>query len=352
MTYAPLQRSKTPSLAGPKPTSHARRASGPARNAEAFAEAERHLRGGFSAHDNSGTTTTEVRETTETAETTETTETTEKTRGLEAARLRRLGSGVYQVVPGDTELSIQEERQGFIAERDFFDLKAIRRAIRNSEIESLTINEFDDKGQVVPGFRQVVLAAIDTLISKPAGRALILEIVQTNTPYVISISALSQEYGSPAIAFDPLGTDGGEMLPERTPGLGASTSVKIIAGDTLGTSHTSKGIRAQDPFFLRLAHELIHGLHSMAGVAQSGVNPNPIWGDDEEFVTITSGIIATGNGAIKFVTENEIAREHGLDPRISHLSPEGGARVAPMNGPFLRFSVPELLGSALRAGSS
>jgi len=55
MTYAPLQRSKTPSLAGPKPTSHARRASGPPRNAEAFAEAERHLRGGFSAHPGSPT---------------------------------------------------------------------------------------------------------------------------------------------------------------------------------------------------------------------------------------------------------------------------------------------------------
>lgn len=78
-----------------------------------------------------------------------------------------------------------------------------------------------------------------------------------------------------------------------------------------------KGEEIESPFFVKLAHELIHALHNSHG-KNNGYSTCGVWSNQEELKTIYPEVDLKRTKPK--ISENAIRAEHGLPLRFSHYS--------------------------------
>lgn len=93
-------------------------------------------------------------------------------------------------------------------------------------------------------------------------------------------------------------------------GRGCNTFIEISCSD----------LHTESPFFIRLAHELIHGYHNSYGKClNSSILEKNVWENDEEYNTIVGLTSNKINRKRPKITENAIRLEHHLSERTSYI---------------------------------
>ena len=85
------------------------------------------------------------------------------------------------------------------------------------------------------------------------------------------------------------------------------------------------GKKCESPFYIQLAHELIHVYHGFYGKKRNfeKVANEKLWRNAEELYTISGSPSKKNNQRTKakpYITENAIRKEHGLEERYTHFS--------------------------------
>lgn len=196
----------------------------------------------------------------------------------------------------------------------------------------------------VPGFRDQMLALFARLLSSPAGRTLISELLQGKaggTPHVdpakdrVTIRPLRAAEIAMGRTIGAAGVKefGQETLnPNQTRKQGIGSFVTY--GRALTDSQAEEGLRNGDPLltpvFIGFGHELIHALHNLRGVNQKSLPMSAaaqaIWDNPEERATIepVAGPGVQGVPGIPgIISENQLRYEHGLPLRDTHKPPGG-----------------------------
>lgn len=208
--------------------------------------------------------------------------------------------GDYWIVPDNTTQCYANVVGEQITETEFANLQTAWNALKSGS-GKIQISENDDGGVAHPGFRQNILGQFGRLMSRPTGRAMVVDLI--NGSHTVTIRPTETE----SIAFARIG-NGALQNPDGTANVGAGTSIylddnltddKVLAFDEHGNDLAS-------PVFIILGHELIHATHNAAGVNQT-MSAATVAGysNMEEQATVT------GPG----LSENRLRSEHNLGVR-------------------------------------
>jgi hypothetical protein len=219
-------------------------------------------------------------------------------------RAELIGLARYWVVPDGTgpQAGVADEQ---MSETSFAALKATWDKL-NSGTGQIKINETGDDGTKYAGFKAKMITQFGLLLSKPAGRAVVMSLISAGHTVTIIPSAPRTIGGARRGA-------GSVEKPDGSANTGGDSTILIEAGltDTDIVCFDPAGNKISAPIFLILGHELIHATHNDAGrnhrekaAADGAAYPNL---EEEE-------TIATGAGA----TENKLRAEHGLGVRKGH----------------------------------
>jgi hypothetical protein len=170
---------------------------------------------------------------------------------------------------------------------------------------SLRIDETDVEGNAFSGFRARVLEMAAKLLSKPDGRRLLCDFL--NSGHEVSIRPSSKPIAGGFSTKNP--ADG---RPSRgKPGAGTWTTINVdpSLSETDVKVYDKAGQEIAAPMFVNLAHELIHARHIVLGVNKVKQKArNQKFGNAGEEETIKTGELS----------ENDIRAEHGLPERLGH----------------------------------
>lgn len=157
-------------------------------------------------------------------------------------------------------------------------------------------------------FRDKINSAIQTLFSQPCGRKLLLKIAFAKH----SIRILYEKHS---------GANPTDLKAASIPGVGTGST--IFLSDKALSVYNSKKEYIDMPFFIRLAHELIHACHNAYGTRREKTTcDRELWSSNEEFYTIAreNDDVDEPSQYAKEpkISENAIRREHNLPPRLGH----------------------------------
>lgn len=155
-------------------------------------------------------------------------------------------------------------------------------------------------------FLDKIDSAIELLFSKEVGRRLLLKIAFARHNVTIQHTA---DGSSRVGAIDDV----------RGQTVGCGTGSRILLSDKTLKVFDANNTLIDMPFFITLAHELIHAYHNAYGKSRrtSKTCDRAIWSSDEEYHTIT-GLHADVPDRKPRITENSIRKEHGLPLRYGH----------------------------------
>ena len=291
MNYAPLKRSKD--SASPKPTSRARRPSGPRPNASELAEAERRLRGGSSVHPGlpalrgfnpiTGFTNGPPERVTRQSATPRATDShgtaEEVPNPLAGISIAVRDFGKYIVideakVEQSTVLAFSSALPAYevIQESKFAELEKIWTAITaGSEIAI-----WDDNQPFGP-LKKPVKEAIGTLLSKPEGRRTVIMLLEVSRLMGVSVNiAVTKE----AMEYS---------REPKSVWIGLRPPIQYNPYDS-----------PKNPFFIKVGHEMIHAIRTILDLPNS---------ETDVMNNALKGLIPTEAG---------IRSEHNLPPRTKH----------------------------------
>ena len=212
--------------------------------------------------------------------------------------------GEYWVVPNDTDQSFEDAVGEQITKSNFDTLKGHWDAIKAGS-GNIKIGETDPDGNAVSGFKTSILEKLGKLMSKPTGRAVVVEIMDGSKTTTIKPAKAGR------IAYARRG-EGSLQNADGTAGAGGDSTIFIdptLEDDTV-VAFDKDGNELDSPVFLILGHELIHATHNAAGTNRRSESPTEAaYGNKEEEETINTGE----------QTENMIRAEHGVEgPRHGH----------------------------------
>ncbi len=189
---------------------------------------------------------------------------------------------------------------------------AIRDGTGNILIDASSLDDGSYPGPfIAAAFRQRMINCLDTLMTRPAGLEIIMQIMDDTE--TVTITADETSLASAARTNDALERDDG------TAGPGCNTTINIhpdLDDDDL-VLFDSNGNDIPAPLWLILGHELIHAAHNSAGrnvrSDESGTTRPPVtspdYGNLEEEQTITTGDL----------TENDLREQFDIaGPRHGH----------------------------------
>ena len=159
------------------------------------------------------------------------------------------------------------------------------------------------------GYQESIYIALKTLLTRPSGRLLILSVLRSRNALLIKQSRETQL----RVEIHKHG----ERLDKKT------VYIEINDGHTcyLACLNANKmNIRCRDPFYLSLAHEILHFLHlssSDLGYLFFNEHRVPRWDNLEEFYTISGFPFC----------ENTLRYDFGELPRVNH----SGSDLGPLN---------------------
>ncbi len=188
----------------------------------------------------------------------------------------------------------------------------IRDGTGNIVIDASSLNDGTYPSRyLVMAFRQRMINSLDTLMTRPAGLEIIMQIMDDTE--TVTIAANENALASASRTNDALELDDGSAGP------GCNTTINIhpdLDDDDL-VLFDDAGNDIPAPVWLILGHELIHAAHNSDGrnvrADESGADRPPVtspdYGNLEEEQTITTGDL----------TENDLREQFGLDgPRHGH----------------------------------
>lgn len=157
-------------------------------------------------------------------------------------------------------------------------------------------------------FRDKLNSALKTLLSEPCGRKLLLKIAFAK--HSIRILYDKDSCANPT-----------DLKDASIRGVGTGST--IFLSDKPMSVFNSKKEYIDMPFFIRMAHELIHACHNAYGTRREKTTcDRELWTSSEEFYTIArekDDVEEPSQYAKKpKISENAIRKEHNLAPRLGH----------------------------------
>ncbi len=114
-------------------------------------------------------------------------------------------------------------------------------------------------------------------------------------------------------------------MAARVRGVGCETEISISRGNPVVGF---KGEKIESPFFITLAHELIHAYHNSYGKNKGDATSccdSKVWTGDAEYKTIVGLPSKKSDRKRPKISENAIRQEHKLPLRYTHLGYEGAS---------------------------
>lgn len=214
--------------------------------------------------------------------------------------------GDYWVVPDGAAAHGRPGRGESITAAQFAVLQRAWEALSSNTGQVRIDDQEGIRGIYHGGFRPAVLAAFGRLLSRPAGRRLVLDLV--NGPHLVVIQAWTGPMQEPA---DTTSSSGAQRTAGGAPGQGAGATIRLrpnLLTDQVFV-HGNHGRRIESPLFITIGHELIHAWRNAQGRNEGSQPPtDPAYDNAEEEQTIAAGNL----------TENDLRHEHRLPARHGH----------------------------------
>ncbi|MEQ9669063.1 M91 family zinc metallopeptidase [Coleofasciculus sp. G2-EDA-02] len=239
--------------------------------------------------------------------------------------------GVYWVLPDSVDRAGMSYLEGAeaISETDFDVLQQAWESLRAGSGQIQVLEE-DSVGNRHDGFRERILAQLGRLLSRPAGRRLVLDLMY-GAIRVRIIPAADSAIGARTL---PDSEDAFEQ-PTGAPGRGSSSTIEVAADlqDDDVQVLDQEGNLMDSPVFISLGHELIHASHNAAGRNRRRTPFPPIEPSLHPYEAAPRGprmIASPGERERQeyddnleerqtVEIENLLREEHGLPRRLGHL---------------------------------
>ena len=211
--------------------------------------------------------------------------------------------GDYWIVPDDTNQSYVGVEGEQITETQFAELQRGWDALQAGS-GNIKIEETDTGGVVHAGFKNMVIGLFGTLLSAPAGRGMVLRLVNGSQTVTVKPTPRRMIGSANRGAGSLENADG-------TAGAGGTSTIMIdddLRDDSLTVTGAS-GAQIAAPVWTVLGHELIHAEHNAAGRnRRNQASTDAAYPNREEQETIQTGALS----------ENTLRGEHGLPNRHGH----------------------------------
>jgi hypothetical protein len=212
--------------------------------------------------------------------------------------------GDYWIVPDATDQSYADVIGEQITETEFAALQQAWNTLV-AGTGQVRISENDDTGVAHPGFAAHMLAACGQLMSKPAGRGLLVGLIGGSQLVTI------QPTSTRSIAAARRGGPGTLENLDGSAGTGGTTTIMFDDDfdDKRVDVFDAAGKRIAEPLFTSIGHELIHAKHNAEGHNRRNLpSTSTAYPNLEEQETIETGALS----------ENTLRAEHGLPARRGH----------------------------------
>ena len=199
--------------------------------------------------------------------------------------------------------------------------------------KQIEIKEESPDGTAFPGFKSGVLALFDKLLSKPIGYRLVTEVLYGPKKTEIVPNFEANNFGGGVVGAKIPQNNSDNPHLERADGTAGAGSDVILSLDPNLNDEDSAvyDINAQSiphPFFIILAHELIHARNYAQGRGKTGRSTTHLppfqrldYTDLEELETVRLGNRSLDPDPTSRITENVIRCEHCLAERHLYASP-------------------------------
>jgi len=184
----------------------------------------------------------------------------------------------------------------------------ISAAIEDGRIEAIRPNMFAIKQE---GFVDHLKKAVEELEKLPIGKRLLEKIQKTK--YRIYFKSFHEN------ACVPLDRDKAKEKGNGCSSIVFCSSAQLASG--IGEQYITADLQSKErPFFVDIAHELIHACHNATGRCASNNDRSDslVWSNDEEYHTIMGFPSKHSDRKHPKITENAILSAIGLPERFSH----------------------------------